>query len=119
MEINLKNIEQIIFMNKQVRALLPEFRYIFDQWEMSHRIPGLRAMGQKAMLDLLNALKPEHNVKISEILNDEIEVNKLNNKIVEHYDCNVEDYGELCRFADYKDFCLYRKGNNVKITFWR
>lgn len=119
MEINLKNIEQIIFMNKEIRAVLPEFRYIFDQWEMSYRIPGLKAMGQKAIVDLLNGLKDEHIVKISSQLNEEIQLNRLNNKLVEHYDCNTGEYGELCRFAEYKDFCLFRKGDQLKITFWR
>lgn len=119
MEINLKNIEQNIFMNKEIRALLPEFKYIFDQWEMSYRIPGLQILGKKSLADLLNALQPIHLDKIRNFLNEEIELNKLNHKVVDHYYFNTTDEEQLCKFSEYKDFCLYRKGDDIQVTFWR
>lgn len=119
MEINLKNIEQKIFMNKEIRALLPELKYIFDQWEMSYRIPGLQMLGKKSIADLLNILQSEHIDRIRNFLKEDIELNKLNHKLVDHYDFNETDEEQLCKFSEYKDFCLYRKSEEIKVTFWR
>jgi len=46
MEINLQNIEEIIFLDKKVQEHLPEYRYLFDQWNLAHRVSGLKQMAQ-------------------------------------------------------------------------
>ena len=55
MEINLKNIEEIIFFDKKIQLLLPEFRHFFDQWQLGQHIPGMKALAKRSVLDVLNA----------------------------------------------------------------
>lgn len=119
MEINLKNIEEIIFFDKKVQAILPEFKSLFDQWVLSHRVSGLKQMAQHSVIELINSLSHEHIKKLSEYFNEDVYVNKLNKKLVDHYDCNIDDTGRLCEFSEYVGTTLFRKGNELKFTFWR
>jgi hypothetical protein len=119
MEINLQNVEQIIFFDKSVQALLPEFRVQFDQWMFSYRIPGLKAHGQKAVLEVLNGLTLEHIKRLEEKFGQPILMERLNDKLVEHYNCNKDEADRLCEFAAYKEFCLYRDKDQISMTFWR
>jgi hypothetical protein len=119
MEINLKNIEEIFFFDKKLQELLPEFRHLFDQWTLSQRAVGLKALGQSSVLELLSKLNDSHKKKIEKYFDKEIFINKLNYKLVDHYDCHIESAEKLCEFSDFKDFCIYRKDNNISITFWR
>ena len=59
-EINIHNIEEVIFNDSNLWKKLPDLRHIRDQWKLSQMSPVLRAMGQKAKLDFLNKSKKAH-----------------------------------------------------------
>lgn len=119
MEINLKNIEEIIFFDKNVQLLMPEFRHLFDQWRLSHRVSGLGQMAKHSIFELMNSLETVHIEKLEEHFGEKIFINKLNKNLVEHYDCNTEDCNRLCEFSEFIGLALYRNGNDLKFTFWR
>jgi hypothetical protein len=56
MQLNLQNIEDVLFLDKKAQAVLPEFRPQFDQWASSKRVPGLQTMGKRILLEVLNAI---------------------------------------------------------------
>lgn len=120
MEINLRNIEEAIFFDKKAQALLPEFRHLFDQWQLGQRIPGMKTLGQRSVLDLLNSLNEIHIRKLEEYFGDTILVDKLDHRLVAHYEMSTEaeDAG-LCQFSGYRDFCLTRNGDKINVSFWR
>ncbi len=119
MEINLKNIEEIIFHDKKVQEKLPEYRYLFDQYNLAHRVSGLGQMAKQSVLELLNALDGNHLKKLENHFGETVFVNKLNNKLVDHYDCSIDNYERLCEFSEYGGIALYRHNNELKFTFWR
>jgi hypothetical protein len=119
MEINLKNIEEIIFFDKQVQHLLPEFRHLFDQWVLAYRNSGLKPLAKSSVFELMNNLDDSHIKKLENYFGKSIFINKLNHKTVDHYHCNMDQSERLCEFSDYQDLCLYRKGNDLNFTFWR
>lgn len=119
MEINFQNIEQTFFLDQKVQDLLPEFRQQFDSWKISQMTPGLRPMGQKAIFDVMNGIEKKHLDILSEYFGEEIYVFKLNHKIVEHYNFDIDEHDNLCRYNNYKDFCLTRSKNEISVTFWR
>ena len=119
MEINLRNIEEIIFFDKQIQALLPEFRQQFDQWQLAYRIPGLKAHGQKSVFEVLNTLEERHLKILESYFNEPVLMQRLNHKLVDHYNCKIEDADRLCEFTEYRDFCLHRNNDQLSITFWR
>lgn len=119
-EINLQNIEQLIFYDKNVQFILPEFRHFFDQWSLGQRIPALNTLAKRSVLDLLNSLNEDQIAKLEEYFKDTILVDKIDNRLVAHYKTSTNDENnEFCKFSGYRDFCLTRKGDQVSVTFWR
>ena len=119
MEINLQNIEQLLFFDKKAQALLPEFRHFFDQWQLGQRIPGMKTLGQRSVLELLNSLNEKHIRKLEEYFNEEILVGKLDHRLVAHHEWSIGKADGLCQYAGYRDFCLSLKGDKAYISFWR
>jgi hypothetical protein len=119
MEINLKNIEELIFFDKKLQDLLPEYRHIFDQWQIGQRVPGMKSLGQRSVFELLNSLGKKEISVLQNYFNDIIVLNRINNKIVDHYQSFFDDQNDLCQFFDYKDFCLTMDKDKFNITFWR
>jgi hypothetical protein len=120
MDINLQNIEDVIFFNREAQELLPEFRHLFDQWRLAKQVPGLGSLGQRSVLELLNGLTAEHVQKLQEYFGDIILVDKIDHRIVRHYEGDVtEAEKELCEFSGYREFCPYRKGGRLYVSFWR
>lgn len=118
MEINLQNIEEQIFFDKKIQSLLPEFRHYFDQWQLSKVYPGFGNLGRRSVVDFLNSLETKHLRILEEYFGDSILLNKIDPNIVRHYQSDI-DSTELCEFSGYKEFCLFRDKNQLKMTFWR
>jgi hypothetical protein len=117
-EINLQNIEDKLFFDKQVWKILPEFRHLFDQWQLSKRFAGFSTLGQRSILELLNSLQPDHLQKLKEYFGCVVVLNKFDPSIVKHYDCSIDNF-ELCTYQGYKEFAVYRKGHDLSFSFWR
>lgn len=122
MEINFLNIEQFLFLDKNAQDKLPEFRNDFESWKISQMAPGLRQLGQKSLMNVLNGMNEEHLKKLSDYFGKQVFIGKLNASIVEHYNMNVEnnkESEELCKYSEFREFCITRKKNEIKATFWR
>lgn len=119
MEINLQNIEDQIFFNKKIQALLPEFRHYFEQWQLSKVYPGFGNLGAKSVVDFLNSLETKHLLILEKYFGTPVLLNKIDPHIVRHYQAPVDDAQNLCEFSGYHDFCLFRNKDQIKMTFWR
>ena len=119
MEINLKNVEQLIFMDKSVQRLLPRYKYLFDQYNLSFLIPGMRSLAQRSVLDFLNALDGEAVAALEAHYGEVVSVGKLKDEIVDHYDCFIDEHENLCAYSEFKEFCVTRTGRELKLSFWR
>jgi hypothetical protein len=119
MEINLQNIEELIFFDKKVHSFFPEFRHLFDQWQLGLRVPGMRTLGQRSVLELLNSLNEKNISKLEEYFSDKILVNKIDHRIVAHYNFNIGEDNRLCEFAGFRDFTISKKKDAICVSFWR
>jgi hypothetical protein len=119
MEINLQNIEELIFFDKKAHALFPEFRHFFDQWQLGQRIPGMKTLGQRSVLELLNSLDEIRIRKLEEYFSDTILVDKIDHRLAACYDWQIGEADELCEFTGYRDFCIHRDKDRIYATFWR
>lgn len=119
MEINLQNIEELIFFDKKVQVLFPEFRHFFDQWQLGQRIPGMKTLGQRSVLELLNSIDEICIRKLEEYFSDIITIDKINHCLTACYDWQTNDVDELCKYTGYRDFCIHRDENRIYVTFWR
>lgn len=118
MEINLQNIEEQIFFDRKIQALLPEFRHYFDQWHLSKVYPGFGNLGKRSIVDLLNSIEDKQLHVLEEYFGCSILINKIDPHIVRNYEASLEN-AELCQFSDYREFCLSRDKDKIKVTFWR
>lgn len=119
MEINLKNIEELIFFDQKIHGLFPEFRHLFDQWQLGQRIPGMKTLGQRSVLELLNSIDQSKIAKLEEYFGDSVLLQKIDSNLVSHYEWNIDEKDNLCEYSGYRDFCLSRDADKIKISFWR
>ena len=119
MEINLKNIENLIFYDKKVQELFPQFRHLFDQWQLGQRIPGMRQLGQRSVLEFLHSLDETNIHKLQEYFSENISVDKIDYKLCDNFNTTISDTEKLCEFSNYREFCITRNKENVSFTFCR
>jgi hypothetical protein len=119
MKINFQNIEEHFFLDKKVQELLPEFRQQFDSWRLSQMVPGLRPLGQKSLFEVLNNLETSHLEKLSIYFNQPVTIERLNNRIVEHYNFTTDEHDNLCKYTEFMEFCLTFNKDGLSATFWR
>lgn len=120
MILNTINAEELIFYNNKLRNKLSEFNHIFSQWDFAKQSPALRSLAKRTVLDFLNQLKKEHISLLEEYFNDKISLEKLNYNIVKNYDFPLEKANaELNDLGGSSNFCIYRKDDQLYISFWK
>lgn len=119
MEINFKNVEEIIFFDKKVQDLMPEFKHFFDQWMIGKRVPGLAEMANKSILNLLESITDDHIKKLEDYFEQTVIVVKINTNLVKNISLDLEKEINLCGFTEYKEFCAYRGKDDIFLSFWR
>jgi hypothetical protein len=118
--INLQNVEELIFQNKELWRKMPDLVYLRDQWRMSKMTPMLRALGKRSFLDFLNKVSKKHEDIISEHFGQPVTIDKLDRHIIKNITYSIDD-AEDCLFWEetYPYFSTYRKENRIYISFWR
>jgi hypothetical protein len=120
MELNLQNVEEVIFFDKNLQSLLPEFRHLFDQWSLSKRVPGLQTLGKRTIIEFLNSLKIEHVRRLEEYVGTTILIDKIDGRLVQHHEGGLDLIEtDLCKFVGFQDFCVHRDADKAYITYWR
>lgn len=119
MEINFQNIEETFFLDRKIQELLPEFRQQFDSWRIAQMIPGLKPLSQKSVLEVLNNLDKSHLEKISKHFGQQVYVGRLNHKLTEHYNFTFDQHSDLCKYSEFKEFCITANKDGAVVTFWR
>ena len=118
--INLQNIEALLFKNPKIKPLLPDLTNIFDQWLLSYRIPTLYPMRKQAMIDLLNSLDGTHIEKLARLFGDMIFVEKLDYHIVKNLSFSICDsIEELNEYESYNNIAISRNADKLYMSLWR
>lgn len=117
-EINLSNIEKIIFSNEALKKKIPEFVPYFEQWNLAKNFSFLKQMGKQAVLDVLSNLNERHEEIISDFFNDFITINKTYSKSIDFCDCNLNDY-DLCLNKLNGNLFIHRNKDKIFLGVWR
>ena len=118
MVINFQNVKDLIMTDKEITNLLPEFKMFFDTWKFSVKNPSFRSLGEKAIIDFLLALKPEHIVKLEKYFNDSISINATDYRIVKNQVIPLDTVHNL-EMNELPNFTIYRDSVNLHILQWR
>lgn len=121
MNINLQNIEELIFYNQKVRKLLPDFKNQFGQWDLSRYSPSLRSLGKKSLLDVLNNMEYEHLKVLESYFKEPITLMKLDYQIVRNNEFDLEDAETQLNELDewIGEIAIYRDADHLYISNWR
>lgn len=120
MRINIQNVEDKIFQNKEIWRKMPDLVYLRDQWRLSKMTPMLRAMGKKSIIDFLYKAKSTHEDILSEHFNESVTIDKIDRHLVKNVEFSIdEEVPELETDDNYTAFSTYRKDNKIYVTFWR
>lgn len=121
MIINFKNIEELIFKNKNIREKFPEFKAYFQQWDFSKQYSTFKSLGKQAVLDLMNKLNDRHVAILEDFFNQKVTISKIDNWIVKEFVFQVDELeiqlNELKEISS--QLSLYREGDQVYLTVWR
>jgi len=119
--LNLDNVEELVFRNKEVRKLLPEFRPMFDQWKLSQMLPSLKNMGRRSVLDFLNSVESSHEKILASFFGDEVTVDRMNYNIVSNQVFSLDFAEENLNDGDerFPNFSLDRDRERIYIVWWR
>ena len=119
MQINLQNVEKL-FKNKHIHDLLPEFKHLFDSWIMSQRMPALRNLGKRSLVDFINSLEQNHLVILEEYFGEDITLDKLDYHIVRNIETTLSELTTaLAGCEDFLDLAIYRNQDHFYISVWR
>jgi hypothetical protein len=121
MVINLQNIETILFKNPEVKMILSDLRYIFDQWLLSYRSPALTRMRKQALIDLLNTLDGIHIEKLAKLFKSVVFIEKVQHNLVKNLELPIMDTAEsvLADCNGYKNISISRNADKLSITLVR
>jgi hypothetical protein len=119
MRINIQNVEELVFENKEVWKKMPELIHLRDQWRMSMMTPMLRALGRKSVLDFLRNAKETHEDSLSEYFGTQVTIDKIDRHLVANKSFKVSEEPDLEDAEIYTGFSCYRTKEDIHITFWR
>jgi hypothetical protein len=121
MVINLQNIETILFKNPEVKLILSDLRYIFDQWLLSYRSPALTHMRKQSLIDLLNTLDGPHIEKLAKLFKTVVFIEKVQHNLVKNLELPIIGAVEsvLADCNGYKNIAISRNADRLSITLVR
>lgn len=120
MKINIKNVEELVFQDKNLWKKMPEMIYLRDQWRMSKMSPMLKGLGRKSLLDFLRSVKNSHEDVLSEYFKTTVTIDKIERTLVKNVVLSINEEEPNFDFEElYTDFSTYRDKDKVYITFWR
>ncbi len=120
MNLNLTNVEELVFYDQRAQRLIPHHQSFFKQWKLAKMTPALRSLGKRAILDFINALTLD-DIKVLEThFGNEITLTKVNYNLVSNYSCLLDDAEEiLSEVEGFVDFTVYRDKDHLYISHWR
>lgn len=118
--LSLQTVEELIFLDKEVQKLLPEFSDTFGAWHLGKR-GGLNLLSKKALFDFLNNLEGNHIRKLETYFNAQITLRKTDSNLIHNFTMSIDDVDKVLNdFGEFQgDLSISREGNQMYICLWR
>ena len=119
--ITFQNVEKFVFLNSELRKLLPNLKNIFNSWSLFQKEPSLRPMAQKMLIDFVNIVSKEDIKILSDYFKEEVKVERIDPNVVNHMEVSIhEAENYLNSQTILKEALLaYREGEQLYISVWR
>lgn len=118
--INLQNIEKFIFFDSKLKNLLPDFKGIFDNWAISYRIPELKIMAQRMLIELINKINEDHIQILTRYFKEQVKIERINSNAITHINLSIKEAEEYLNQSITKNALFaYREGEQLYLSIWR
>jgi len=115
-QIGFHNAAELLFQNQLIKNALPKHKHFFDSWELAQKIPQMRSLGIRSIVDFLNYLTEKEIETISEIFKSPIEIMKIELSSFKNVSGNIEDFVmQLPLNINVSDFCVHRSKDKVSV----
>jgi hypothetical protein len=115
-QIGFHNAAELLFQNQLIKNALPKHKHFFDSWELAQKIPQMRSLGIRSIVDFLNHLTEKEIETISEIFKSPIEIMKIELSSFKNISGNIEDFEmQLPLNINVSDFCVHRSKDKVSV----
>lgn len=115
-QIGFHNVAELIFQNSLVKSSLSKYKHLFDSWELAQKIPQMRSLGIRSILDFINSITNEDIEIISNIFKFPVEIMKMEINPYKNVTGNIENFElQLPLNINVNDMCLYRKGDKISV----
>jgi hypothetical protein len=122
MQININNVEELIFYDSDIQKLLPEHIQYFNQWKIS-KLAHVKSIEKKTLLDFLNNLTDPSIIILENYFGCKIDVVKINYHLSNNIFCKLCETENINNMlentSNFADFALYRDQDNLYISFLR
>jgi hypothetical protein len=124
MQIDIYNIDQLIFQDKRLNKELSHFKALFDQWTLGIRIPALRFLAQKSRLELLENLNtPTNKAILEKYFNEKVDVQTIDYHIAQHHKVPIREAEVILNTMDNdwetNNVSVSRDAEYLYISIWR
>jgi len=120
MEINIRNIEKIIFHNLNFCQCIPNMVDIREEWLVSKRNPKSSLSKRSFAFRLMELLDENSILCIESQIGEKITLLRMSDKLSDSIVCPIDSIPEsICRNDWCSDLCVYREDDIINITFWR
>lgn len=115
-QIGFHNAAELLFQNQLVRKSLSRHKHLFDSWELSQKIPQMRSLGIRSVIDFLNSITSKEIEILSDIFKSPVDIMKIDISSYKNIVGNIENFEfQLPTNINVSDFCVYRKGDQVSV----
>lgn len=112
--------EELVFQDESMRRLLPEFAHLIDQYNLGVRVPPLRQLGKRSILEFLEKASASDLEVISRHVGYIVTKDDLDFQIVRNLDFKLENLCDsLCNCQPLTNLCISRNEETIQVTFWR
>ena len=120
--ITYKNIEQLVFYDKELQNKLSEFKGLFSTWAFASKQPSLKLTAQKSLMELLRQLDDEHIKIIADHYKTDVKVEKIDLGVVHNFSLPIDEAENLLNGLPSilkESYFVYRDEKTLYISFWR
>jgi phosphopantetheinyl transferase (holo-ACP synthase) len=119
--ITFQNVEKLVFMDSELKKLLPNFKTIFYNWAIAQKESSLKPMAQKMLIDFVNKVSKEDISVLSDYFHEEVKVEKIDANVVNHMEISIYDAENYLNSQTILKEALlaYREGEQLYLSVWR
>src|SRR5450432_2798568 len=108
-QLNFETAERLVFQDPAMRRIIPAFSHLINQYALGLRIPALKSLGQRSIIEFLEKVEPHHLAAISSYLHQEVVKEDLDFNIVKDVKISKDELCEfLCDFKALPNFTISR-----------